>query len=198
MEFPVKPAVYKVPPSSSLSSPGPGPTIKELVHANTYLPLQKKAWALANGRSDQPVKIKLVTFSVEIAFHLGTKDIYCVTIKQKRETLETLYFSSGESVHGFYSVKVIPEGGSPYYWHRWLYKFQMHFDDILAEAGKRTGTCSICNRALTDPLSVERGIGPICHQRLTGNVPTKSTKPTKPATPAKPATLEDLLKGIDG
>jgi hypothetical protein len=28
--------------------------------------------------------------------------------------------------------------------------------------GKRTGECSCCGRTLTDPESVERGIGPIC------------------------------------
>lgn len=28
--------------------------------------------------------------------------------------------------------------------------------------GKRTGECSCCGRELTDPVSIERGIGPIC------------------------------------
>ena len=28
--------------------------------------------------------------------------------------------------------------------------------------GKRTGTCSCCGRELTDPISIEQGIGPIC------------------------------------
>lgn len=37
--------------------------------------------------------------------------------------------------------------------------------DPLAEAvahGKRTGHCAICSRKLTDPESVDRGIGPVC------------------------------------
>lgn len=32
--------------------------------------------------------------------------------------------------------------------------------------GLRTGNCAICNRELTDPESVERGIGPICAGRF--------------------------------
>jgi hypothetical protein len=31
--------------------------------------------------------------------------------------------------------------------------------------GLRTGNCAICNRELTDPESVERGIGPICAEK---------------------------------
>jgi len=32
--------------------------------------------------------------------------------------------------------------------------------------GLRTGICSCCSRTLTDPVSVARGIGPICEQRF--------------------------------
>lgn len=32
--------------------------------------------------------------------------------------------------------------------------------------GKRTGACSVCARELSDPASVERGIGPICAERF--------------------------------
>ena len=41
--------------------------------------------------------------------------------------------------------------------------------DPLAAAvayGKRYGACSCCGRTLTDPVSVERGIGPICAERF--------------------------------
>lgn len=31
--------------------------------------------------------------------------------------------------------------------------------------GKRTGNCSCCGRELTDPVSVERGIGPVCESK---------------------------------
>ena len=36
------------------------------------------------------------------------------------------------------------------------------------EHGRLTGQCSICGRRLTDPVSVERGIGPICIDRWGG------------------------------
>ena len=32
--------------------------------------------------------------------------------------------------------------------------------------GRETGCCSICARTLTDPVSVERGIGPICAEKF--------------------------------
>ncbi len=32
--------------------------------------------------------------------------------------------------------------------------------------GKETGNCAVCNRELTDPVSVAIGIGPICRDRL--------------------------------
>lgn len=35
-----------------------------------------------------------------------------------------------------------------------------------AEAGVRTGRCVICAKELTDPESVERGIGPVCAARI--------------------------------
>lgn len=38
--------------------------------------------------------------------------------------------------------------------------------DLLSAEGKRTGTCCICGRTLTDPISVEQGIGPICSSRF--------------------------------
>jgi len=38
--------------------------------------------------------------------------------------------------------------------------------DALARYGRETGTCGCCHRTLTDPESVQLGIGPICRQRL--------------------------------
>lgn len=32
--------------------------------------------------------------------------------------------------------------------------------------GKRTGTCGICSKKLTDPASVKKGIGPVCEKRF--------------------------------
>ena len=35
-----------------------------------------------------------------------------------------------------------------------------------AEAGVRTGRCVVCAKLLTDPVSVEAGIGPVCAKRF--------------------------------
>jgi hypothetical protein len=32
--------------------------------------------------------------------------------------------------------------------------------------GRATGSCSCCGRELTDPVSIEAGIGPICAGRF--------------------------------
>ena len=43
--------------------------------------------------------------------------------------------------------------------------------DPLGEAiknGKLTGRCAICSRKLSDPESVDRGIGPICQEKFFG------------------------------
>lgn len=42
-------------------------------------------------------------------------------------------------------------------------------EDPLAAAqdyGRETGTCSVCGRTLTDPLSIQAGIGPVCAGRM--------------------------------
>lgn len=38
--------------------------------------------------------------------------------------------------------------------------------DQAREMGTRLGACVICGKALTDPESVERGIGPVCAARI--------------------------------
>lgn len=53
---------------------------------------------------------------------------------------------------------------------------QAQQDEIVAVAkdpkaaalafGKRFGRCSVCNRTLTDPESIERAIGPICARKF--------------------------------
>lgn len=39
-------------------------------------------------------------------------------------------------------------------------------EKALAEYGHQKGRCGICNRTLTDPESIARGIGPVCADRL--------------------------------
>jgi hypothetical protein len=42
-------------------------------------------------------------------------------------------------------------------------------DNLLQLAkiyGHETGRCSVCHRELSDPLSIQMGIGPVCAKRL--------------------------------
>lgn len=38
--------------------------------------------------------------------------------------------------------------------------------DALVAYGRRTGVCGVCGRKLTDPESVEQGIGPVCASKV--------------------------------
>lgn len=38
----------------------------------------------------------------------------------------------------------------------------------LARYGREIGSCGVCGRALTDEVSRDRGIGPVCFERLAG------------------------------
>jgi hypothetical protein len=58
---------------------------------------------------------------------------------------------------------------------RWLYERGAYFNltdemsltvEQAARLGHLHGVCMICGRTLTDPESVERGIGPVCYGRL--------------------------------
>jgi len=40
---------------------------------------------------------------------------------------------------------------------------------VLAQYGHETGECGICGKTLTDPISVSRGIGPVCLGRVGRN-----------------------------
>jgi SWI/SNF-related matrix-associated actin-dependent regulator 1 of chromatin subfamily A len=76
--------------------------------------------------------------------------------------------------NGEYQGKVTPDG----VFHPTGYAARETAEELLAidedpvgkarEHGRLTGQCSICGRRLTDPVSVERGIGPICIDRWGG------------------------------
>lgn len=50
----------------------------------------------------------------------------------------------------------------------WVMKILNHknLTLIAAQMGGETGVCALCGRELTDPESVERGIGPVCYGKL--------------------------------
>ena len=74
-------------------------------------------------------------------------------------------------VAGEYAGKITPDGK---FLAGWGGKIDVEEDlkkiaaDPLGEArlyGRRTGTCACCGRTLTDPVSIEKGIGPVCESR---------------------------------
>jgi len=76
--------------------------------------------------------------------------------------------------NGEYQGKITPDG----VFHPTGYAAKETAEELLAidedpvgkarEHGRLTGQCAICSRQLTDPVSVERGIGPICASRWGG------------------------------
>lgn len=75
---------------------------------------------------------------------------------------------------------------------------EIQTDPFLAVTthGKKTGICSCCGRTLTNPLSVELGIGPICRGSFgfdtilqTSLLPLESMNPMEPM---EPITLQDV------
>lgn len=46
-----------------------------------------------------------------------------------------------------------------------FYRFSKDTKTAILNYGLETGQCSICGRELTDALSIQRGIGPICYER---------------------------------
>lgn len=136
----------------------------------------RKAIADDEDRMEQAkTGIQLVTAPITDAFNAAVKSglkkptltIGILQISRAPDTGKNpgmLYIKS----NGQYIGKVTPDG-------QFLKSFACSATDVerlqdlganfLEEAvahGKRTGHCACCNRLLVDPVSVERGIGPIC------------------------------------
>lgn len=52
--------------------------------------------------------------------------------------------------------------------HRFLDGSRKATVEEVGNWGRATGTCLVCSRRLDDPESVDRGIGPVCYARMTG------------------------------
>lgn len=76
------------------------------------------------------------------------------------------------SVHGVYAGKISPAGefsSEPDTTAQQIEHITTVSRDPLAAAiahGHATGNCAICSRALSDPDSVTRGIGPVCAKKF--------------------------------
>jgi hypothetical protein len=71
-------------------------------------------------------------------------------------------FPDGRYRHGTKS-KLSPEAPSAVAW-AWTWA---HLDTDRLEVWHE-GRCSICGRSLTTPESVERGLGPVCYEKMMG------------------------------
>ncbi len=87
-----------------------------------------------------------------------------------------LYVTAGKKYGSDYYGKVTPAGvfqaawGCPPFIAEVVKKVGA---DPLGQSiahGKKTGNCACCNKALTDPVSVAQGIGPVCYKRFFGGV----------------------------
>jgi hypothetical protein len=101
-----------------------------------------------------------------------------VTFKFASDTSKNpghLYVTAGKRYGSEYFGKISPAGqfvagmnGCPLHV---LQAVEAIGTDPLGEAiahGKKTGNCACCNLPLTNPVSVERGIGPICFDKFFG------------------------------
>jgi hypothetical protein len=85
-----------------------------------------------------------------------------------------LYVTAGKQYGSEYFGKVTPAGQFQAAWGcstAVLRAVESIGTDPLGEAiahGKKTGNCACCNLPLTNPVSVERGIGPICFEKFFG------------------------------
>jgi|GEM_PF-1834896 len=111
------------------------------------------------------------------AIRFGGMKIYYSTRRPNDPDL-AVYRTEGEV--GFLGKITTPDGKfQPYIWRNGkipatqadldkLAKLEGNPEEQLAAEGKRLGICMICNAELSNPESVERGIGPICAGRFFG------------------------------
>jgi hypothetical protein len=84
----------------------------------------------------------------------------------------SLYVKAGADYEADYLGKIAPDGKftrAAACTDEQLAALQTASEDVLAAAvayGRKTGTCSCCGRLLTNALSIELGIGPICLEKF--------------------------------
>lgn len=81
-----------------------------------------------------------------------------------KATGQTIYYGAIDEKGVFYPSRQLRAEDTPQKRKVWELLKALRNDPqkILAEAGKRSGYCCICNRELSDPQSIRAGIGPVC------------------------------------
>jgi hypothetical protein len=93
------------------------------------------------------------------------------------ETVYVVVESKTSGKHYAKRMSVIGARGRWEYAHGMVYHLAGAHRLTVEEArilGRSLGCCMICGATLTDPESVERGIGPICETRVTGTYTARS------------------------
>lgn len=87
-----------------------------------------------------------------------------LTGPNNREDYEFLgtIFDESKFVHGKKS-NILPKAPSAQAW-KWTWE---HLESLHVEVWHE-GACSRCGRPLTDPESIQRGLGPVCAERAMG------------------------------
>jgi hypothetical protein len=121
-------------------------------------PLAHDPYELADGPARAP---KPATVSVEAGFYVdGDDHLYLVQANRAQTNL--------------YAKKFVrrPSGVGKYVYAPGLMRHADTWSPLTTEKAKELGhrwrCCVVCGRKLSDPQSVEAGIGPVCLQRLRG------------------------------
>tara|TARA_R110000823_G_scaffold85238_1_gene191468 strand:+ start:52 stop:2112 length:2061 start_codon:yes stop_codon:yes gene_type:complete len=95
-----------------------------------------------------------------------------ITLATAGKNRGCLYVKSGANRDADYFGKITPQGEfhpsrdcTEAHCQR-LREILADHQGELVEYGKKTGACGVCGRELTQKISIERGIGPICFERL--------------------------------
>jgi hypothetical protein len=66
---------------------------------------------------------------------------------------------------------------------------------VIGGYGRLTGGCALCGRALDDPESIDRGVGPVCARKW-GLRPARPARPILPTAP-RPAGVQDFTPTVE-
>lgn len=115
------------------------------------------------------------------------------------ETVYVVVASKSSGKHYAKRMSVVGARGRWEYAHGMVYHLAGAHRLTVEEArvlGRSLGCCMICGATLTDPESVERGIGPICEQRVAGTYsPRRSSRQSSASRVA--VTADDLAPEPD-
>lgn len=135
---------------------------------------QQASWAIENlfkvAKAGAPARTN--DLPADLGYYLVDETVYAVVASK----------SSGK--HYAKRMSVVGARGRWEYAHGMVYHLAGAHRLTVEEArvlGRSLGCCVICGATLTDPESVDRGIGPICEQRVDGTYSPRRSGRRSPA-----------------